>query len=73
MVLSLPTLLALGAANVGSLSNRVAVVAAIPRGRHSGPWSVSPDLGGSNASCALAERTVSRVRNLKLKLLTRCH
>ena len=68
MVLSLHSLLAAGLVGVDHLPDRVAALATLPFSRHSRARSLSPGVGRSNASRAPAERTVSSVENLKLKL-----
>ena len=65
MVFSLRAVLARGPAGADSLSNRVAAVAALPVGRNRRPWSARPGLGRSDASLAIAQRTVSSFPRLK--------
>jgi len=65
LVFSLRAVLARSPAGAGSLSDRVAAVAALPPGRDRRPRSTCPGLGRSDASRALAQRTVSSVPHLK--------
>jgi len=65
-VLSLRRVLACGAVGADPLSDRVAAVAAVPRGRDCGPWRTRAHLGGSDAARALAQRAISAFENLNL-------
>jgi len=65
LVFSLRAVLARGRAGADPLSDRVAAVAALPVGRHRPARSARPGLGRSDASRAIAQRTVSSFPRLK--------
>jgi hypothetical protein len=70
VVLSLRSVLALGAAGSDPVSDRVAVAAAISVGWNRSPRSARPRVGGSDVARALVERAIQVGTHLRIAIGT---